>query len=330
MSEPVRPGMPIARLLPAPPVAGADLSPAPAFILDRPTRDRLVIFDPASAPLIRPLVGAAELRPWHAAPAGRWAVAIPAGYTAGLAPASDEEAAFAALAARHPALARHLRPHAAAARAREGRGDFWWELAPAPLAAAGPRVLLGPGAAAWDDSGALVAAPLLGLPGAEPYLLALLWALASGANTTQARRLTAVPAGDLGDLLQLPIPEAPEPQRASLGGLALSAANLAAQLAEHERAVLRRLLADFAPPGAAPTPRLARWWELSFDELRAELRDILRNDIPDRFRPTWEQIHAQQRADRADAAAQIARIEAAIDSQVAALFHGAPPGGEGI
>lgn len=329
MSELDQPASTIAALLPAPPAAGAVLSPAPAFVLDRPTRDRLVIFDPSSAPLLRPLIMADDLRPWHAGPAERWAIAIPAGYTASLGPAADEAGAFAALAGRHPALARHLQPYVEAAQGRPGQGNFWWELAPAPLATAGPRILLGPAAAAWDDSGALLAAPLLALPGADPYVLALIWALSRGPGTIRASGRAAAPGPVIEDLLRLPIPPPPEPTRASLGGLALSAANLAGQLAEHERAVLRRLLADFAPPGAVATPGLARWWELEFAELRAELRELLRNDIPERFRSTWEGIHARQRADRSEAVAQIAHIEAAIDGQVAALLAGrsAPAGG---
>jgi hypothetical protein len=311
MSELARPDMTLADLLPAPPQPGAELSPARAFVIDRAARDRLVIFDPTSAPLIRPLIMGADLRPWHAALADRWAIAIPAGYTAGLTPgAADEAAAFAALAARHPALARQLEPHAAAAYARPGHGDHWWEITAAAPSPPGPRILLAGGAVAWDESGALLAAPILSLPGAEPYVLALLWAFSLRVSATD----TPGPA-----LLELPAPAAPAPLRASLSGLALSAANLARQLAEQERAVLRRLLADFAPPGAAAGPRLARWWELEFHELRAELRDTLHNDIPERFRQTWEQIHAQQRADHTAAAEQITQIERAIDSQVAAL-----------
>jgi len=322
--------------VPPAPVPGADLAPAAAFVLGRAERNRLVIFDPSSVGLFRPLIAPDDLRPWHAAPADRWALAIPPGYTAGLPDAAgDEAAAFAALAAAHPAVARHLRPHTPATARRPTDGGWWWEVA-APSLPPGPRILLGPGVAAWDDSGALVAAPIAVIPAADPFWLALLWAGAHGSKTTAAlgppeRPQDSAPpaAGATG-----PSPGAeplaafgpawyasiPAPARASLGGLALSAANIAAQVAAHERAVLRRLLADFGPPGAAASPRLTRWWELSFPELRAELVAALRNDIPERFRPTWEQTHTQQRADREAALAQLAAAEAAIDAQLAALL----------
>lgn len=301
----------LASLLATPPLPGVALSPAAAFVLSRADRDRLAIFDPSSASLLRPLIPAEAIQRWHVAPAETWALAIPAGYTAKLPGATDDEgAAFAALKARHPAIARHLAPHAPAA----GHDGLWRELAATP--APGPRILVGAAGVAWDESEALVAAPALIIPGADPFWLALLGSRYGGSILRRADQADISPA----EILEFPIPDAPAPLQANLGGLALSAASLARQLAEHERAVLRRLQADFAPPGAAPEPRLLRWWELSFAELRAALVDGWRNDIPERFRPTWEQIHARHCDDHKAAAERLAAIEAAIDSQVQSLL----------
>jgi hypothetical protein len=261
--------------------------------LDRATRDRLVIFDPSSAPLIRPLVTAADLRPWRAAAAGRWIVAVPADRAADL-------------AARHPALARHLaelEPPPAHAGA-----EPWWALPPALAApAASPRLIVGT-TVAWDESAALVGGPGTLVAPAEPYWLALL------GSRLGAALLTSL------DVAAFPVPAAEGPARANLEGLALAAAELAAQIDELERAVLRRLVADFGPPGVAPGPELRRWWELSFEQLHAAVLGELRNDIPERFRPVWAEIHADQRATHAEARTRLGGLQAAVDAQVVALF----------
>lgn len=270
---------------------------AGALAVSRATRDRLVIFDPASAPLVRPLIMAGDLRPWCAGAAGHWIVAVPA------VSAGD-------LAKRHQAIAAHL----AALPEPEGTAaepSPWWALGPKAAAPpAAPRIILGGGffPCAWDDSAALVAGPATVVAAAEPFWLALLgssigtWLL--GALGTAA----------------FPVPAAPGPAQANLAGLALAAANLAAQRDELERAVLRRLVADFGPPGVEPGHELRRWWQLSFEELHAAVLAELRNDIPERFRPTWAEIHADQRATHAMATARLAELQTSIDTQVAAFY----------
>lgn len=285
----------------APGRLGAAIDPALAAALSvsRATRDRLVIFDPASAPLLRPLAAADDLRQWCVGAAGRWIVVVPA-------------AAAAGLATRHPALARHLAALAAPPGAVVG-ADPWWALAPEAAAPpAAPRIIIGAGRCAWDDSARLVGGPAAVVAAAEPYWLAL---LGSGVGRWLLGALT--PAA-------FPVPDAPAPARAGLAGLALAAAGLAAQADELERAVLRRLVADFGPPGVEPGPGLRRWWERSFEELRAAVAAELRSDIPARFRPTWAEIHADQRAAHAAAAARLAELQAAIDAQAAALYGLAP------
>lgn len=331
-----------------------EIAPDDPRVIDRAARDRLVIFDPACAPLIRPLILAADLRPWHVAEADRWLITIP--------PALDGPP----LAERHPALAKQLASAQKAAGAGQtadgkgqtaGQGGLTLDVGGDPAGATprstrpqileplpAPRILIaipalgrsGPPpdadlygrsalrpngalppdadavAVAWDDSGALVSAAIQALGAAAPLDLALLGSaagrarLAAGAPPARAAR-ELLPAG------------LPGPAREHLAGLALSLAKLSHERHQLERRVLRRLLADFAPPGAAPTPRLTRWWALSFDELRAELVDSLRNDIPERYRPTWAESHTEQRHLHAQAGARIAALEEALEQQVERL-----------
>ncbi|NJN18429.1 MAG: hypothetical protein HC822_20340 [Oscillochloris sp.] len=266
---------------------------APGLLVDRAERNRLVIFDPTSVALLRPVIVAEDVYAWFCAPADRWAIVIRPDYSRDL----------STLNARHPALARHISAAGLADPAQ-------WEVA-APILPPGPRIILAPqGAAAWDAGTALVAAPAHVIPAAEPHWLAFL--------RNNRRELD-----HSGDATKRPaIPPLPAPTRANLDGLVLSVSNLARQRAELEQAVLRRLLADFAPPGVGPSGQLAHWWELDFDALREEVLTALQNDIPQRFRATWRQIHHDQRNIHADATARIQALEAAITAQVAAVVGG--------
>jgi hypothetical protein len=254
-----------------------------------------VIFDPPTASLIRPFAPASAVTPWHVDAADRWVVAVPT--------------ALAASVERYQALARHL----AALKAPAGaQGSPWWALserqaAPPPP----PRIVVSgnPPAVAWDDSAALIGGPATIIAAADPFWLGLL-----GSQVGRALLATGLPAADV------PIPDAPGPARSGIAGLALSAADLAGRIAALRRAVLRRLVADFGPPGVYPGPLLSRWWTLDFDQLHRAVLSELRNDIPERFRPTWAQIHADERATHDQAAARLAELERAIDVQARALY----------
>ncbi len=290
-----RAGPPLANLAPerSGPALAAKL--ARALGIERAERDRLVIFEPAVAPLIRPLIDAADVAPWHVAASGRWIIAVPA------ARAVD-------LAQHHPNLARQLAALPAPA-ALPTAVQPWWALPDgAEQPAAPPRLIVAGQHVAWDETQALVGGPATVIAGAEPYWLALM-------ASAVGRLLLAE-----GEVARFPIPDAPGPARASLAGLALSAANLAAQRAALEQAVIKRLVADFGPPGVPPGPRLRRWWELSFAELVAAINAELRNDLPPRYRPTWAEIHADQQATHAEASARLVELEQAIDAQAATLF----------
>ena len=299
--EHLRPrGTPLGDLAPGAVAPALDPALAGSLAVDRATRDRLVIFDPASAPLLRPLVAADDVAPWHVGATDRWILAVPAGRAADV--------------ARHQAIARHLGGLAPPAAAG---ASPWWALpdtlaAPAPP----PRIIVAaePPTVAWDETVALVAGPATVVAPAEPYWLGLL-----GSRVGRLMLAAGAPVA------AIPIPEAPGPARANLEGLALSAAALAAQLDALRRAVLRRLVADFGPPGVYPGPLLSRWWTLEFVQLHRAVRAELRNDIPERYRPTWAQIHADERATHDEAAERLAGLQAAIDAQALALY-GLEPG----
>lgn len=311
-------------------LAGVDLQTAAprlaALSVDRATRNRLVIFDPASVQFLQPLIRPSDLRPWHTTAAADWVIALS---HAAAAQAHQFRALIQHLATLTPmsvdpgalphGMVGFVPPNVAIQNPKppsqnsmpEASGP-WWALDPALVVPpAAPRIIVGydPLVVAWDEGTALISGPAQLIARAEPYWLALL-------ASPQGRQLLAAD----GDLAAFPIPEAPAPVQAGLAGLALSAASLAAQLYSLEQAVLLRLLADFGPPGVKAGPQLQRWWELDFAALHAAVRSELRNDIPERFRATWAQVHADEQATHQRASARLAEIEASLEGQIQGLY----------
>ncbi|HLP03763.1 MAG TPA: N-6 DNA methylase [Opitutaceae bacterium] len=85
---------------------------------------------PQCASLIKPFVGGQNVRRYYLEDEGRNLIVVPSGWTRAQmksATAGDKEA-WAWFAKAHPALAKHLAPFEVAARKRQDKGEFWWEL----------------------------------------------------------------------------------------------------------------------------------------------------------------------------------------------------------
>ncbi|MBP9914202.1 MAG: Eco57I restriction-modification methylase domain-containing protein, partial [Opitutaceae bacterium] len=101
-----------------------------AFEITLAERNGLVKANPASAALIKPFVGGQDIRRYHLRATGRHLIVIPSGWTRAQiksASATDKEA-WAWFTAKQPGLAKHLGAFEAAARKRQDKGEFWWEL----------------------------------------------------------------------------------------------------------------------------------------------------------------------------------------------------------
>lgn len=279
--------------------------PAPhhALLYTRAERDQAVIFEPACAPLLRPVIDTGTLRPWYTPTGDHWLLALPAGYSQNHAIDS-----FADLVKRHPGLGRRLSAYA------DRSEPLWWELPPAAtpaLSAPIPRILIGVGerpAIAWDAGNAIPIAPIRILAPADHLSLALLTASAG------RRRLQQVT-----DTIALPSP--PTTIAGRLSELAAQAVAVAHEQYALSREFARRLLADFGPPGSTLSAALQRWWELEFRELLAEVARALRNPIPEPFQPFWAARHAEGRARYYALATELAAIEAAIDELAQPLWQ---------
>jgi hypothetical protein len=257
--------------------------------LSRAERDRIAIFDPRCAPLLRPLLAAADLQPWYTPTGAHWLIVAPAEPIP-------------------PRLRQHL-DGIAPPDAPPG----WWVRPSQGMAT--PRIVIGgPGpTVSWDASGAVIGGPALVLPQAEPFWLAVL-----GSAGGRAWLRTVNPAAHP---VELPTFDAPAPLREHLGALALQRVEWARTQQQADADYARRLLADFGPPGARLSARLERWWELSTAELFAALEADLHNGVPDEFQPFYAKRHAEALEARRRLSTQIADVEATIDAQAAGLWN---------
>ncbi len=277
------------------------------FIVDKPTRDRLVILAPRCAPLIRRVLRASDLRAWHQHDQAHYLLA--------LGPGVDLD--------RCAPILDYLAPYRERLERLAPAGRRWYELPePSEEALLAPERLVWPAQAGWERCSLLAAGPLIGggcgfTPVAEPFLLGL---IASRVAGWLLPRLGA--AGD--PVALLPVPHAPDPLRAAIGEQALALTTLARERHALDQGSQQRILRDLGPLGARLSPALRQWWLLDFDAFRAELVGALKNDIPARYRDEWEVWLAAQRLGYAEQSEAIARLEADLNRLVYGLFELAP------
>ena len=295
-----------------------------AFIVDKATRDRMAIFDPTCARLMRRMLRANDIEPWSHEEASTYVITLPPGWIAAtFGTGLSEEQAWAQFANRHPALTKHLLPWAAQARS-EQHGDYWWELSPQPALAAldqpkiiwplrssAPRFAMA-AAHEWLDERCCFtpfdAPPLLGMLNSR----ALWFAATHGQHDDQELSPDVV--------MRLPIPDAPDDAFDAIGALAQQISVEADARHAIQRIVRRRVLADFGPPGSRLSQPLIYWWTLDFAGLLAEVNRTLGNDIPFRYRDEWRAWFEQQRAAHKGHTAAMARLGAELNERVYALF----------
>ncbi|MGA9623324.1 MAG: N-6 DNA methylase [Bryobacteraceae bacterium] len=153
-----------------------------AFEIDGAARKRMIREVRACADLIKPFLGGQDIRRYSTRDTGRFLIVIPSGWTRGQMgrAAASEREAWNWLKKEYSPVACHLEPFADAARKRQDKGDFWWELRACdyydvldgakivyPDIAKGPRFFL-------DTAGTYIANTAYCLGSDDPYLLGIL------------------------------------------------------------------------------------------------------------------------------------------------------------
>jgi hypothetical protein len=275
-----------------------------AFVIDTPTRDRLVKADPKSAELLRPFLRGENIKRWRVEPEGWWLINTPRGKVK-----IDD----------YPAIRNWLKPFRRHLEARATKQE-WWELQQAQLAY---QERLGAPKLAWahfelepsfalDRSEAYLNNKCFFIPDADPVLCALL------NSSVLWEQLRALARAKRGGYIEA---EA----RARLDTLGQACTDVA-----HKRyaviAAVRHRILDLAPPERRKlNGRLENWHELDFASFQAEVKKAFHaDDIPVRQRAEWEAYLGANARDVHALTAQIAGAEQEIDRIVYDLFDLTP------
>ncbi len=289
-----------------------------AFIIDTPTRNRLVNADPKSADLLKPFLRGENVKRWRVEPEGLWLINTPKGKV-------DIEA--------YPAIRDWLLPFKLELEKRATKQE-WFELQQAQLAyqpkLQSPKIVYQDISSgnpfSLDTDKYYLGNTCYFLDHAESELLSI---LNSKFSWFCFRAITNIARGGYlrlrSDFVeQLPIPELSTDARARLSALGQACTDAARQQFEIQSAVRRRIL-DLAPPEHAKlNVSLHDWHELDFAAFRTEVKRAFHAEIPLRERGEWEAYLGENAARVRDLSNQITAAEREIDQIVYSLFNLTP------
>ncbi len=303
-----------------------------AFVIEQNVRDAIVSADPSSGDFIKKMLRGEDLRPWYQEDEGNWLIRIPSGWTRENLDCHDEPSAWKSFRDKHRALATHLELFAEAARKRNDRGEFWWELRPcayyekfdAPKIfwveiTKNPRF-------SWDTEGKYANNKAYFIPQADIAWLATLqsrvtWFAISQLCTPLGERAGSFRYQLFAQFIErLPIPDMTSGERgilAQFAGEITAAAK--SRYALHTKMLGR--MGDLIPKGKPINRKLTEWWSLDFAALRAELGKTFKQDIPLRDRDDWESLWKERCAEHERLTAIIIARETEMNDRVYRLFE---------
>jgi hypothetical protein len=125
-----RAGVPLREYAGVKPLYGIKTGLNEAFLVDTPTKDRLVREDPASAELIRPYLRGQDIRRWSPEWRGLWMLLLKSSGDHPWPWSAEGDRAEEVFQRTYPSLHAHLKPLEEKLRKRQDKGRFWWELRP--------------------------------------------------------------------------------------------------------------------------------------------------------------------------------------------------------
>ena len=305
-----------------------------AFVISQSQRDELVRRDSSCAELIKPYIRGEDLHPWYQQGEGQWLIFTRRG--------TDIEA--------HPSLRAHL----------EG---FREKLEPQPNDWHGPPKWAGrkPGSYKWHEiqdsvdyyrvfgnpricSTKVSLYPAFSISeepcyaGNTAYVIPLreidagfylLGLLNSRVCEFFCRNVFAPKANGYYEvqpdgLERFPVPTVGPDVASAIADLARRLTQLADDRSANARRVQHRLQSDLGTADAKLNQKLTAWWNLDFTTLRAELRKVLKIDIPVRERGEWEAWFTEQRAEHQRLNDEIVGLETDLNERVYRLFDLTP------
>ncbi len=288
-----------------------------AFVIDTPTKDRLVAEDPRSAELLKPFLEGKDLKRWRAEPRGLWIIYIPKNRIK-----IDD----------YPAIKEWLLPFKSALEKRATKQE-WFELQQAQEAYLGyfegNKVAYAEFSAQnlfSRDVGHFLNNKCYFVPSDDVWLRAFL------NSSSFWFCVTAESVAVRGAFFQMhsqfveraPIPDATDAQKAELAALAERAQAAAEERYTLQQEVARRI-PDLASADVKLSTKLKEWWTLpDFAAFQREVKKTLKADIPLKERNDWESWMGDNRARINALTAEIKGIEDEINAKVYALFELTP------
>jgi len=289
-----------------------------AFIIDTPTRDRLVKQDKKSAELLKPFLKGEDIKRWRVEPEGLFLIYTPKGKV-------DID--------KYPAIRDWLLPFKEELEKRATKQE-WWELQQAQLAYqqafSNPKIvyqdITSSNPFAMDQTGFFLANTCYFIPAAVGLLLAYLnsklaWFFFSS--------VTNIARGGYLRLRtefveQIPIPTASKALTNQINKIGENCTELAARRLELQREVRHRILSDLAPAHTKLVGKFQNFWTLDFAAFRTEAKKTFKTEIPVKDRDGWEKYLAEKSAEVIKLTAEIEIAEREIDAMVYRLFDLTP------
>lgn len=286
-----------------------------AFIIDTPTRDRLVQQDAKSAELLKPLLRGEDVKRWQIEPKGLFLINTPRSRI-------DIE--------QYPAIRDWLLPFRDDLERRATKQE-WWELQQAQLAdqplMSGNKIVynrfLSKPGFAFDTTGTFINDAPYFISTQEEWLCGYLNSTLAWFHVVSSATLLRGGFIQLhGQYLEsLAIPS----EGNALTDSTSSCKKAAFGRFEIQSAVRHRILADLAPPERQKlTGKLENFWTLDFAAFRTEVKKAFRTDIPVKERDGWEKYLAEKSAEVKKLTAEIEAAEREIDAIVYRLFDLTP------
>lgn len=301
------------------PYAGIKTGYNKAFILDAATKDKLMLADPKSADLLRPIVFGNEVHPWRTESRSQWIIYIPKGRVQ-----IDE----------YPAIRDWLSQFKENLQNRAANQE-WFELQQpqyAYVATYNATKLIYRDIADRPtfsvDTGSFIDMTCFCLGGGSYFEAAL---LNSKAMWFALKSMTTIASGGFFRMKSqylepLPIPSTSDAIKDELGKLA-GAAQAAAEKRHALQQAITRRIPDLATDSANAklNTKLKEWWNLpDFAAFHKEVEKALKAKIPLQERNDWENWITTSRAEIHALTAEITRLEAEINAKVYALFDLTP------
>jgi type I restriction-modification system DNA methylase subunit len=298
-----------------------------AFIVDRPTKEKLIEDDQKSVELIKPFWEGKDIQRWNSDNNDKYVVVIKQGFTKALFSDLSELEAYNAMLEKFPAVMRHLSAYETASKERSDKGDYWWEMRSCAYynLFEQPKItwanLQSRGKFCWDDSGKYINAPAVILPTDDKALLgvlnsSLVWFYLSGICVARSGGYLEIKPQYFS---QIPVPSIPEDARGDLATLVDANIHATKEVQEKMLRFKKLVMAEFKIEKWGRN--LSKWWTLDFAQFSKALGV---KKLPLAQKDDLLTLYDKYRSELIELADKIKKTDDAIDALVFDLYQLTP------